>query len=533
MSDFLEIEDLHVRFRGPEGVREAVRGVSLAIGQGEMAALVGESGSGKTLTARSIVRLLPPDAEIPQGAVRLDGENLLAATEERMRSLRGRVLGMVFQDPLAGLNPLHRAGRQIDEVLRVHSGLSADGRRARVAELLEMVSLPAGERIIRAFPHELSGGQRQRVMLAMALACSPRLLVADEPTTALDALVQTGILRLIDELRRRLGMAVLLVTHDLGIARRFAGRVHVMQDGRVVESGSAAKLFAAPAHPCTRRLLEVPDCRTVPLRGPRERLLELDKLTVSFARGRGLFGRPRGAFRAVDRVSLALDRGECLGVAGESGSGKSTLALAVLGLISSEGGLRFLGRDPRALKPEALRALRRYMQVVFQDPFSSLSPRMTLADIVTEGVEAHAGRRLGRTEKADIAAAALAEVELDPAWGGRYPHELSGGQRQRAAIARALAVQPDLLVLDEPTSSLDRSLQFQILRLLAGRLAARGMACLFITHDLRLARGFCHRVLILQNGRCVEQGETEALLAGPRTPYARALVRAGLDGESF
>ena len=525
MSEVLALKDLRVRFRSGRGARDVVRGVSLTLRQGEIAALVGESGSGKTLTARCVPRLLPFGAEIASGSVRFAGEELLTASPERMRQLRGKAMGIVFQDPLAGLNPLHRVGDQITEALRAHARCEGGWLRRRLEELLEMTALNDTTRISHAFPHQLSGGQRQRALLAAALAGNPRLLIADEPTTALDAAVQMDILKLIDDLRRKLGMAVLIVTHDLAVVRRFADSVHVMQAGRLVEEAPTQELFAAPRHPYTRLLLEVPDYAAPPVIEPRRRVLEARNLCVSFALQKTLFGRVRRSLKAVNDVSLTLDKGQCLGVVGESGSGKSTLGLALLRLVDSQGTLRFDGQDMRKLSSRALRTLRRRMQIVFQDPFSSLNPRLTLADLIVEGVAAH--RPLARSEKEDMAAQALREVELPPGWGARYPHELSGGQRQRVAIARALILKPQLLILDEPTSSLDRNLQFQILRLLAERQAAHHTACVFITHDLRPARRFCHNIMVLREGRCVEYAPTEELFGNPRHAYTKLLLRAG------
>lgn len=525
-TPLLSMEGLKVGFRAGHGLREVVHGVSLALREAEFAALVGESGSGKTLTARSISRLLPAGCVLSQGRVLFEGEDLVTASEARMRALRGKGFGMVFQDPLAGLNPLHRVGRQIHEALAAHDVCPEKERENRVRELLDLVALREHERVLRSFPHELSGGQRQRVLLTMALANNPRLLVADEPTTALDAQVQLDILRLMESLRERLGMAILLVTHDLALVRRFADTVHVMRKGRVVERGPTRAVFARQRHPYTRSLLEIPAFDEKADIDKNEVVLDVRDLNVVFRGKKRLFGKKGQEFTAVRDVSFTLCRNECLGLVGESGSGKTSLGMAILRLVPSSGAVSFLGNDMQALDAESLRALRPRMQVVFQDPFSSLNPRMNLEELVCEGVEAHAKGGLSRGERRELATSALEDVDLDPRWVSRYPRELSGGQRQRVAIARALVMKPDLLVLDEPTSSLDRNLQFQILELLARVQAERRMACLFITHDLRLVRGFCHNVLVLKDGVCVEKNTARAIFEHPASACARSLVEA-------
>lgn len=513
-------------FRTGHGLHEVVHGVNLSLAEGEFAALVGESGSGKTLTARSIPRLLPAGCVLSGGKVLFAGEDLMTVSEARMRALRGEGFGMVFQDPLAGLNPLHRVGRQIHEALAAHAVCPEREREERVRELLDLVALREHERILRSYPHELSGGQRQRVLLTMALANNPRLLVADEPTTALDAQVQLEILRLMENLRERLGMAILLVTHDLAQVRRFADTVHVMRKGRIVEHGSTREVFANQRHPYTRSLLEIPTFAEKAAIDGNDVVLDVKNLSVVFQGKKGLFGKKAREFRAVSDVSFSLCRNECLGLVGESGSGKTSLGMAVLRLVPSRGVVNFLGKDMQELSPKSLRALRPRMQVVFQDPFSSLNPRMNLEELVCEGVEAHAEKGLSSAERRDLATSALEDVEMDPRWIARYPRELSGGQRQRVAIARALVMKPDLLVLDEPTSSLDRNLQFQILELLSRVQAERRMACLFITHDLRLVRSFCHNVMVLKDGVCVEKNTARAIFENPASACARSLVEA-------
>ncbi len=522
----LRIEDLSVRFRG--GV-EAVRGVSLELGDGETLALVGESGSGKSVTALSVLQLLPyPAASHPGGSIRFRGEELLGAAPARLRALRGGSIGMIFQEPMTSLNPLHTVEKQVGESLLLHHGLNRGQARARVLELLDLVGLPEPRRRLTAFPHELSGGQRQRVMIAMALANEPELLIADEPTTALDVTVQAQILELIASLQRRFGMGLLLITHDFNVVSRVADRVAVMRHGELVEQAPREQLFARPAHPYTRQLLAA-EPSGAPAAVPRDAapVLEAGDMRVHFPIKGGVFGRVRDHFRAVDGVDLSVRSGETLGVVGESGSGKTTLALAVLRLIRSQGAIRFQGRAIHGWEGRRLRPLRRSMQVVFQDPFGSLSPRLPVSEIVAEGLDVHGLAPRGDARDARIRAA-LEEVGLDPELRHRYPHELSGGQRQRVAFARALILQPALLVLDEPTSALDRSVQGQVVELLRTLQARHGLAYLFISHDLKVVRAMSHRILVMYQGQVVEEGEAEALFRQPRHPYTRRLLEAAL-----
>jgi microcin C transport system ATP-binding protein len=528
----LDVQDLSVAFRARERETRAVDRVSFTITAGETLALVGESGSGKSVTALSILRLLDGSASHPGGRILFKGEDLLTLPEKRLRGIRGSDITMVFQEPMTSLNPLHTIQRQIGEVLEVHRGLSGRKARARILELLELVGLRDAERRLNAYPHELSGGQRQRVMIAMALACEPDLLVADEPTTALDVTVQAQILTLLADLQKRLGMAMLFITHDLGIVQRIADNVCVMLAGRVVEAGPVAEIFARPQHDYTRRLLaSEPKGRANPVPPDAGRLLEAGPLKVWFPIREGWLRRTTSHVKAVDGVSLRVRAGETVGVVGESGSGKTTLGLALLRLTGCEGPIVFLGRSIAGLPPAAMRPIRRDMQVVFQDPYGSLSPRMTVADIVAEGLVVQ-GAVKTRAERQAVVAKALDDVGLDPATMNRYPHEFSGGQRQRIAIARAIVLKPKFVVLDEPTSALDRSVQAQIVTLLRDLQRERGLAYLFISHDLKVVRALANYVLVMQNGRVVEEGPAEDIFAAPKTAYTQALFAAAFDLQS-
>jgi microcin C transport system ATP-binding protein len=527
----LEVRDLAVRFTGGAGDVAAVRGVSFDVGRGETLALVGESGSGKSVTALSVLRLLPPAARIHAGSVRFEGRELLAAPESVLRAVRGNRVGMVFQEPMTSLNPLHRVERQIGETLRLHRGLDPVAARARTVELLRLVGLDEPERRLGAFPHELSGGQRQRVMIAMALANEPDMLIADEPTTALDVTIQAQILALLRDLRSRLGMALLFITHDLALVRKLADRVCVMQAGRIVEQGPVARLFSAPRHPYTRHLLDSePRGGPAPPDPDAPTLLEGRDVRVWFPIRKGFTRRTVDFVKAVDGISLAVREGETLGIVGESGSGKTTLGLALLRLERSRGAIRFESRDLQGLRWSETRSLRREMQIVFQDPFASLSPRMPVVRIVGEGLEIHGLGDAAERERRVVEV--LEEVGLDPESRHRYPHEFSGGQRQRVAIARAMVLRPRLVVLDEPTSALDVSVQAQIVELLRTLQVRHRLAYLFISHDLRVVRAMSHQVLVMRAGRVVEQGPTETLFARPREPYTRALLAAAFDLEA-
>ncbi|MET3448554.1 microcin ABC transporter ATP-binding protein [Ralstonia pickettii] len=524
----LRLDDLCVNFESEHGeVTEAVKHVSLDLHAGERFALVGESGSGKSVTALSIMRLLA-DAHY-SGRILLEGRDLLAASEREMRGLRGADVAMVFQEPMTALNPLYTIGNQIVETLELHEGLDKRAAKARAIALLERTGIAEAPRRFDAFPHQLSGGQRQRAMIAMALACSPKLLLADEPTTALDVTVRMQILQLLRELQAEFGMAIMLITHDLNMVRAFAERVGVMERGVLVETGNTADVFAAPQHPYTVRLLESrPQRDVLPLVPLAPVLLEADKLTVTYERHRpGFAGWFRtDPFTAVDAVSLQLREGETLGIVGESGSGKTTLAQTLLGLQTAKSGdLRFLGNSLLRISRDERRAVRARMQVVFQDPYGSLSPRMTIEEIVGEGLALHQPH-VNATERRHRVIEALREVGLDRTALGRYPHEFSGGQRQRIAIARVLILKPQLLVLDEPTSALDVSIQQQVLSLLSALQKKYNLSYLFISHDLAVIRAMSHRVVVMKDGKVVEEGDTEAVLASPSHPYTCKLMAA-------
>ena len=533
MSPLVRVRDLAVDFASGEETVRAVSGVSFDVGRGETVALVGESGSGKSVTALSILQLLPyPAASHPSGSIEVDGVDTVRASGRVLRRIRGNRVSMIFQEPMTSLNPLHTIGRQVAEALTLHRGLPRHRARARARELLEMVALGTASRRLDAFPHELSGGQRQRVMIAMALACEPDLLIADEPTTALDVTVQAQILALLAELQRRLGMAMLLITHDLAIVRRIADRVCVMRGGAIVEEGPADHIFRAPAHAYTRMLLAAePKGAPLPDDGAgADEALVCHDLKVHFPIKTGVIRRTVGHVKAVDGVTLSLRPGRTVGVVGESGSGKTTLALALLRLVASTGPILFEGRPIQGLTFRKMRPLRRRMQIVFQDPFGSLSPRMTVRQIVEEGLKVHGFARADGAR--DRVGEALEEVGLEPATRNRYPHEFSGGQRQRIAIARALVLKPRLLVLDEPTSALDMSVQAQIVDLLRALQARHRLAYLFISHDLKVVRALCHEVIVLREGRVVESGPARAIFESPRTDYTRALLAAALDLEA-
>ncbi|MEO9190255.1 MAG: dipeptide ABC transporter ATP-binding protein [Acetobacteraceae bacterium] len=525
----VEVENLSVNF----GAKRVVRDVSFHLDRGETLALVGESGSGKSLTALSLLQLLPHGASNPTGRIMLDGASMIGARPGVLHRARGDLAGIVFQEPMTSLNPLHRIGRQVAEAITLHRrfprGAGRAGVRARVLALLDQAGFADGEHRLGAFPHQLSGGQRQRVMIAMALANDPALLIADEPTTALDVTIQAQILELLDRQKRARGLALLLITHDLALVRRHADRVCVMQDGTIVESGRVNDVFAAPAHPYTRALLAAePGGRPAPIAADAAPLLDARDIAVSFDLRRGVLRRAGGTVRAVDGVSLMVREGETVGLVGESGSGKTTLGFAVLRLSPAKGRIVFAGIDLATLDRRALRRLRARMQVVFQDPYGSLSPRMSVGDIVAEGLRVHEPD-LSRADRAARVAEALAEVGLSADSAERYPHEFSGGQRQRVAIARAIVLKPHLVVLDEPTSALDVSVQAQIVDLLRGLQARHGLGYLFISHDLRVVRALAHRIVVLRNGRVVEEGDAETVFASPREDYTRALLAAAFD----
>jgi len=523
----LNVNDLSVSFAGVP----AVKGVTFSMARGETMALVGESGSGKSVTALSLLQLLPyPRATHPSGSIIFDGQEMVGTDERTLRKIRGNRISMIFQEPMTSLNPLHNIEKQIGEVLLLHKGLRAAKARERILELLDLVGISDPASRLKSLPHELSGGQRQRVMIAMALANEPELLIADEPTTALDVTIQAQILELLQDLQNKLGMALLLITHDLQIVRKMAKSVCVMKDGEIVERGDGRGLFENPKHPYTKKLLSAVPAGNVPdLPEDAAELLETSNIQVRFPIGsKGIFGRPERYIDAVDHISLSLKQGETLGIVGESGSGKTTLAMAILRLLKSEGDIRFAGQDIRKFAGADLRKLRRDMQVVFQDPFGSLSPRMSIAQIVGEGLEIHEPD-LTLDERNARIAEALNEVDLPQNAMDRYPHEFSGGQRQRISIARALVLKPRFMVLDEPTSALDMSVQAQIVELLRDLQARHKMAYLFISHDLRVVRAVSHRVMVMQGGKLVESGAATDVFENPQQPYTKALLAAALD----
>jgi microcin C transport system ATP-binding protein len=527
-APLLEVRDLKVLFgQGGAEVR-AVDGVSFKLERGRTLGLVGESGSGKSVTALSIVRLLGRSAMI-QGRALFKCEDLLACPEARLRDIRGAQITMVFQEPMTSLNPLHTIERQIGEILELHGARGTEKIKARIVELLQEVGIPnPGERL-SAFPHQLSGGQRQRVMIAMALANRPELFIADEPTTALDVTVQAQILELLKKLQARHNMAMLFITHDLGIVRRIADDVAVMQKGKIVETDSVAEIFTAPRHPYTKALIAAEPKGAPPAVDLAAKpVLEAKDVRVWFPIKRGIFRKTVGFIKAVDGVSMSVREGETVGVVGESGSGKTTLGLGLLRLIRSEGAIVFLGQRIDGLNFKAVRPLRRDMQIVFQDPYGSLSPRLTVGDIVAEGLSVQY-RGLSASRRREIVAQALSDTGLDPDAMDRYPHEFSGGQRQRIAIARAIVLEPKFIVLDEPTSALDMSVQAQIVDLLRDLQKRRGLAYLFISHDLKVVRALASEIIVMRDGKVVESGPALELLAKPRSAYTRALFAAAFD----
>ena len=532
MAALLDIQDLAVDFRTEGGAVHAVKGLSMSIDRGETVALVGESGSGKSVTALSVLQLLPyPTASHPGGSIRLDGQELLGAPASTMRTVRGNRVAMVFQEPMTSLNPLHSIEKQLGETLRLHKGMGKTAARQRTLELLHLVGLAEAEKRLTAFPHELSGGQRQRVMIAMALANEPALLIADEPTTALDVTIQAQILQLLKSLQRRFNMAMLFITHDLTIVRKVADRVCVMQHGDIVESGATGRIFEAPAHPYTQQLIQAQPSGTAPSAAIAPSLIRTEDLRVWYPIRAGLLRRTVDHIKAVDGLTLTVHTGQTVGVVGESGSGKTTLGLALLRLIASRGAIYFRDTLIQGLKSRALRPLRREMQIIFQDPFGSLSPRLSIAQIIEEGLKVHGTVSTAEAREESIIAA-LQEVGLDPESRHRYPHEFSGGQRQRVAIARALVLKPAFIVLDEPTSSLDVSVQAQILVLLRQLQRDHNLAYLFISHDLKVVRAMANYLVVMYRGKVVEEGPTEAIFEHPQAAYTQRLLAASLDLDS-
>ena len=526
----LEVKDLSVAFAQGGRTTLAVDKVSFSINKGETLALVGESGSGKSVSALSILKLLPyPSASHPSGSIRFKGAELLDADERDLMKVRGNDITMIFQEPMTSLNPLHTVERQIGEILELHQNLKGAAARARIVDLLGKVGIRDPETRLLDYPHQLSGGQRQRVMIAMALANNPDLLIADEPTTALDVTVQAQILKLLKELQAEFGMAMLLITHDLGIVRHMADKVVVMQRGKAVEQGDAKEIFANPKHAYTKLLLTAEPKGAPPPSDPSAPVvMETKNLKVWFPIKRGFFRKTVGHIKAVDGVDATVRQGQTLGVVGESGSGKTTLGLALLRLIRSEGPIVYMGKSIDGYNTAMMRPLRKEMQIVFQDPFGSLSPRLSIQQIVEEGLTV-LGRTLSYEERRDIVAHALTEVGLDPATMDRYPHEFSGGQRQRIAIARALALEPKFIMLDEPTSALDMSVQAQIVDLLRALQAKHNLAYLFISHDLKVVRALANEVIVMRNGVTVESGPTAEVFSHPKTDYTKALIAAALN----
>ncbi|MBD8623185.1 ABC transporter ATP-binding protein [Pseudomonas sp. CFBP 13727] len=524
-DNLIQVRDLAVEFVAGESRQRVVEHISFDIRRGETLALVGESGSGKSVTAHSILRLLPyPLAQHPSGTIVYNGRDLLTLPEKQLRHIRGNRIAMVFQEPMSSLNPLHNIGKQIGEVLALHKGLTGAAAVRRTLELLELVGIGEPHKRLKALPHELSGGQRQRVMIAMALANEPELLIADEPTTALDVTVQLKILELLKNLQARLGMALLLISHDLNLVKRIAHRVCVMQRGRIVEQATCEELFRAPQHPYTQVLLGAEPSGEPAATRVGEPILSVDDLRVWFPVKKGLLGRTVDHVKAVDGIQFTLPRGQTLGIVGESGSGKSTLGLAIMRLIASRGSIRFQGTALDGLAQQQVRPLRKQMQVVFQDPFGSLSPRMSVSQIVGEGLRIHKIGNEAEQEQAIIAA--LEEVGLDPQTRHRYPHEFSGGQRQRIAIARALVLKPALILLDEPTSALDRTVQRQVVELLRSLQLKYNLTYLFISHDLAVVKALSHQLMVIRHGQVVEQGAARAIFAAPQHPYTQQLLEA-------
>ena len=525
----LSVDNLNVDFNVPDGIVHAVRGVSFHVDKGETLAIVGESGSGKSVSALSILQLLPyPQARHPAGSIAFRGEELMGAPKPVLRRIRGNRISMIFQEPLTALNPLHTVEKQIGEILRIHKGMVKDAARKRVLELLEKVGIKEAERRLVSFPHELSGGQRQRVMIAMALANEPDLLIADEPTTAVDVTIQATILQLLKDLQKDMGLGILFITHDLGVVEHFADRVAVMRLGEIVEKGAVADVFGRPQHEYTRRLLaSEPKGRPPDVPDDAAEMLATEGFRVWYPIKAGVFRRTVDHIKAVDDVALRVRAGETVGIVGESGSGKSSLGLGLLRLISSRGPIVYQGRDIQGLGWKALRPLRREMQIVFQDPFGSLSPRLSVGEIVEEGLKIHQAGSPAERERAVIDA--LAETGLDPDTRHRYPHEFSGGQRQRVSIARAIVLKPKVVVLDEPTSALDRSVQSQIIDLLHQLQRDHDLAYLFISHDLKVVRAMSHQVIVMRDGKVVEQGPAAQVLDDPQAAYTRALMDAAFD----
>ncbi len=530
MSDkILEIDDLSIAFTVSGKTTTAVHGSTFHIKKGETVALVGESGSGKSITALSVLKLLPPVASYPSGKVLFKGQDILSASEDELRKVRGNDITMIFQEPMTSLNPLHTIEKQIAEILELHKGMSGKAARARVIELLTQVGIRDPEARLNAYPHQMSGGQRQRVMIAMALANEPELLIADEPTTALDVTVQAQILELLKELQEKNGLSMLFITHDLGIVRRIADRCCVMQNGHIVEQGVTEQIFSKPQHDYTKHLLSAEPKGSPPETDTSSPVvLEASDMKVWFPIKKGLMRKTVDHVKAVDGIDLVLREGQTLGVVGESGSGKTTLGMALTRLISSEGKIAFVGKDINEYSFKDMRGLRDQMQVVFQDPYGSLSPRMSVGEIIAEGLTIH-NPELNRNQREEMVINALQETGLDPETRHRYPHEFSGGQRQRIAIARAIVLEPKFIMLDEPTSALDMSVQAQVVDLLRDLQKRRKLAYMFISHDLKVVKALANEVIVMRLGKVVEQGSSKQIFENPQTDYTKALMAAAFD----
>ncbi len=525
----LQVQDLHVGFRSDGQESDAVQHIDFEVRRGETLGLVGESGSGKSVSALSILKLLPyPAAFHNSGRIVFDGEDLSEAPETRLQAIRGNDIAMIFQEPMSSLNPLHNIEKQISEIIQLHRPTTRAKAREETIALLKRVGIDDAEKRLGALPHELSGGQRQRVIIAMALANKPKLLIADEPTTALDVTIQKQILDLLLELQRQDGMAILLITHDLGVVRKMADRICVMQHGEIVETGQPADIFDRPQHAYTQKLLEAEPSGLLETPAPSQDLVSAENIRVWFPMRRGFFRRTYDHVKAVDDISFTIPQGQTLGIVGESGSGKTTLGRAILGLQKADGSAVINTRHILSASKAARRAMRQEMQIVFQDPYGALSPRMSVGDIIAEGLGLHEPH-LSRAERELRVHDILQEVELDPDTANRYPHEFSGGQRQRIAIARALILQPRFIVLDEPTSALDRSVQAQIIDMLRRLQVEKGLTYLFISHDLKVVRALAHRVMVMQHGHCVEYGPTADIFDQPQNPYTRQLIDSALD----
>lgn len=529
MIPLLDVKDLSVNFQTADRTVHAVKNISFSLQKGETLAIVGESGSGKSVTAHSILKLLPyPQATHPSGDIIFNDQSIINASEHQMMGIRGNQIGMIFQEPMTSLNPLHTIEKQVAEVLILHQGLSTLQAKPKVIELLTNVGIKDPEKRLTAYPHELSGGQRQRVMIAMAIANKPSMLIADEPTTALDVTVQAQVLHLIKNIQKEMQMGMLLISHDLGVVRHFSDRIAVMKDGEIVEAGDTETIFSTPEHPYTQHLINAGKNATpATVSDTTETIINTHHVKVYFPIKKGLFQKTVDHVKAVDDISFSIVKGTSLGIVGESGSGKTTLAMAILQLNQSQGDIVFLGNSLQQLNKNDLLSTRRRMQIVFQDPFGSLSPRMSILQIIEEGLKVHT--KLNKNERETTVIQALEEVGIDPATRHRYPHEFSGGQRQRISIARALVLKPEFIVLDEPTSALDRTIQFQVLDLLKALQKKHGITYLFISHDLKVIKALCHDILVMKDGKIVESGPADQIFKQPESEYTKTLLNSAFE----